>query len=112
MGELRILLTNEPRSYREAIAGAIRSIKPNTEVFVAGPEELDAKVKRLSPQLVICSHATPTVELRSLVWVELYPDHGSISTVSIDGERSAVVGIDLADLLSTVDRAEDLAKAG
>ena len=112
MGELRILLTNEPRSYREAIAGAIRAIKPNTEVFVAGPEELDAKVKHLSPQLVICSHATPTVELRSLVWVELYPDHGSISTVSIDGERSTVVGIDLVDLLSTVDRAEDLAKAG
>src|SRR4028119_1793743 len=82
MGELRILLTNEPRSYREAIAGAIRSIKPNTEVFVAGPEELDAKVKRLSPQPVICSHATPTVELRSLVWVELYPDHGSISPIS------------------------------
>ena len=112
MGELRILLTNEPRSYREAIAGAIRAIKPNTEVFVAGPEELDAKVEHLSPQLVICSRATPTVELRSLAWVELYPDHGSISTVSIDGERSTVVGIDLADLLSTVDRAEDLAKAG
>jgi len=66
----------------------------------------------MSPQLVICSHATPTVELRSLVWVELYPDHESISTVSIDGERSTVVGIDLADLLSTIDRAEDLAKAG
>ena len=112
MGELCILLTNEPRSYREAIAGAIRAIKPNTEVFVAGPEELDAKVKGLSPQLVICSRATPTVEFRSLVWVELYPDHGPISTVSIDGDRSTVVGIDLADLLSTVDRAEDLAKAG
>jgi hypothetical protein len=81
-------------------------------VFVAGSAELDAKVKRLSPQLVICSRAPPTVELRSLVWVELHPDHGSISTVSIDGERSTVVGIDLADLHSTVDRAEDLVKAG
>ena len=111
MGELRILLTNEPRSYREAIAGAIRALKPNTEVFVAGSEELDAEVKRLSPQLVVCSRATPTVELRSLVWVELYPGHGSISTVSIDGERSTVVGIELGDLLSTVDRAENLTKA-
>jgi hypothetical protein len=111
VGELRILLTNEPRSYREAIAGAIRALKPNTDVFVAGSEELDAEVKRLSPQLVVCSRATPTVELRSLVWVELYPGHGSISTISIDGERSTVIGIELADLLSTVDRAEDLAKA-
>ncbi len=112
MGELRILLTNEPRSYREAIAGAVRALKPNTEVFVAGPEDLDAEVKRLSPQLVFCSRATPLVERRSLVWVELYLDHGSISTVSIDGERSTVVDIELADLLVTVDRAEGLSKAG
>jgi hypothetical protein len=112
MGELRILLTNEPRSYREAIASVIQALKPNTEVFVAEPEELDAEVQRLSPQLVVCSHATPTVELRSLVWVELYPDHGFISTVSIDGERSTVADIELVDLLSTVDRAEDLAKTG
>ena len=111
MGDLRILLTNEPRSYREAIAGAIRVLKPNTEVFVSGSEELEAEVKRLSPQLVICSHATPFVELRFPAWVELYPDHGSISTVSIDGERSTVVDIELADLLSTVERAQDLAKA-
>ncbi len=111
MGGLRILLTNEPRSYREAIAGAVRALKPNTEVFVAGPENLDAEVKRRSPHLVVCSQATPLVERRSLVWVELYPDHGSISTVSIDGERSTVVDIELADLLITVDRAEDFARA-
>ena len=111
MCELRILLTNEPRSYREAIASVFRALKPNTSVFVAEPEELDAEVQRLSPQLVFCSHVTPTVELRSPVWVELYPDHGSISTVSIEGERSTVADIELVDLLSTVDRAEDLAKA-
>ncbi len=111
MGELRILLTNEPRSYREAIASVIRVLRPNTEVFVAGHEDLDAEVRRLGPQLVVCSQATPLVELRSLVWVELYPDHGSISTVSIDGERSTVADLELADLLVTVDRAEDLAKA-
>ncbi len=112
MCELRILLTNEPRSYREAIASVIRALKSNTEAFVAGPEELEAEVRRLSPQLVVCSHATPTVELRSLVWVELYPDHGSISTVSIDGEHSTVADIELVDLVSTVDRAEYLAKTG
>jgi len=111
VGELRILITNEPRSYREAIAGAFRALKPNTQVFVAEPEALDNEVKRLRPQLVVCSHATPTVEVAALVWVELYPGHGSISTVSICGERSTVIGIELADLLSTIDRAEELANA-
>lgn len=111
MGELRILLANEPRSYREAIAGALRALKPNISVFVAESEQLDDEVKRLSPQLVVCSRATPTVDLRSPVWVELYPGHGSVSTINIGGERSTVVEIELADLLSTIDRAEDLTRA-
>jgi hypothetical protein len=92
-------------------SGRLRALKPNIQVCVAEPEALDTEVKRLSPQLVVCSRATPTVEVGTLVWVELYPGHGSISTISICGERSTVVGIELADLLSTIGRAEDLAKA-
>lgn len=108
----RILLTNEPRSYREAMAGAFRALKPHTEVFVAEPEALDAEVARLSPQLVVCSHASPTVKIEALGWVELYPGHGSLSTVSVGGQRSTVVGIELADLLRTIDRTEALARSG
>ena len=109
---MRILLTNEPRSYREAMAGAFRALKPHTEVFVAEPEALDAEVARLSPQLVVCSHASPTVKIEALGWVELYPGHGSLSTVSVGGQRSTVVGIELADLLRTIDRTEALARSG
>ncbi len=110
MSGLRVLLANEPRSYRETLAAAIRILKPDTEAFVIEPDELDAEVERLGPQLVICSRATPTVKARSLAWVELYPEHGSVSVVSVGGKRSAVAEIGLGDLLMVIERTETLAR--
>jgi hypothetical protein len=110
MSGLRILLANEPRSYRETLAAAFRILKPNTDVLVVDPDELDAEVERLSPHLVICSRATLTVKARSLAWVELYSEHGSVSVVSVGGERSTVAGIGLGDLLMVIERTETLAR--
>ena len=110
MSGVRILLANEPRSYRETLAAAFRILKPNTSVFVIDPDKLDGEVERLSPQLVICSRTTPTVETRSLAWVELYSEHGSVSVVSVGGKRSTIAWIELADLLGVIDRTESLAK--
>ena len=112
MTGLRILLANEPRSYRETLAAAIRILKPNIEVFVVDPDELDSEVERLGPQLVICSRTTPTVEMQSLAWVELYPEYSSESVVSVGGERSTISWIELADLLRVIDRTESLTKEG
>jgi hypothetical protein len=112
MSGLRILLANELRSYREALAAAFRILKPNTEVFTIEPDKLDSEVERLSLHLVICSRATPTVKTQSLAWVELYPEHGSVSVVSVGGERSTIAWIELADLLRVIDRTESLAKEG
>jgi hypothetical protein len=110
MSGLRILLANEPRSYRETLAAALRILKPNIEVFVVDPDELDAEVERLGPQVVICSRATPIVKARSLAWVELYPEHGSVSMVSVGGKRSTIAGIGLGDLLMVIERTETLAR--
>jgi hypothetical protein len=112
MSGLRILLANELRSYRETLAAAFRILKPNTEVFAVDPDKLDSEVERLSPQLVICSRATPTVKTQSLAWVELYPEHGSVSVVSVGGECSTFAWIELADLLRIIDRTESLAREG
>jgi hypothetical protein len=110
MSGVRVLLANEPRSYRETLAAAFRILKPNIEVFVIDPDKLDVEVERLSPQLVICSRTTPTVERQSLAWVELYPEYSSVSVVSVGGERSTIAWIDLADLLWVIDQTENLEK--
>ncbi len=101
----RILLANEPRSYRQAIACVLRELRPCLEVAETEPGALDRELRRSVPQLVICSHATPAVQGTAPAWVELYTDHGPLSSVAIGKERSTVPEIDLADILLIVDRA-------
>jgi CheY-like chemotaxis protein len=68
---MRVLLVNEPRSYREIFAGAFRVLRPHIEVVTAEPEELEEVASRLQPDAVVCSNTTP--ELRTAVgaWMEV-----------------------------------------
>jgi hypothetical protein len=103
MNGARVLVACELRSYREAIAAAFRLLRPNVEVFEAEEEDLDREVGRLDPDLVVCSRLTARVEKRAPNWVELYPEYGPHSVVSVRGERSTIEGIQLSDLLSVLD---------
>jgi hypothetical protein len=108
-----VLLANEPRAYRESIAQVFRQLRPNVEVVTAEPDELEDRVLRLAPDMVIFSEATGLVRERVPLWVELYPGYGPGSVVGGAGEeRSTVEEIQLSDLLSVVDRAERLAQWG
>ncbi len=111
MHKLRVMVANEPRSYREAIATTFQLLRPDVEVAIAEPEAIDAETARLTPHLAICSRLTASVKTAVLAWIELYPEHESIARICVGGEHSTIVGIELADLLSIVDRAESLAKA-
>lgn len=102
----RILIALDLRSYHEMIAAAFRDLRPDVEVFDAEPNNLDREVLRVRPDLVVCSRATPLVKSRVPHRVELYPDHDSRSVVCVEGECSAVENIQLADLLSVIDRVE------
>jgi hypothetical protein len=104
-----ILLANEPRAYRGSIAEVFRRLRPNVEVITTEPEELEARILRLAPDMVICSDATSVVRERVPFWVELYPEYGSRSAVGIEGRRTTIEEIQLSDLLSILDRAERLA---
>lgn len=106
MDRLRVLLANELCSYRQAIAGTLRALRPGVEVTDIGPECLDSEAQRLAPHVVFCSRATPTVRRIASSWVELYREHdASVSYVSVGGKVSKVVGgMELEDLLSVIDR--------
>jgi hypothetical protein len=106
MNGTRILVACELQSYRQALAAAFRELRPDVEVFEAEKEDLDREVERLGPDLVVCSRLTARVEDHAPSWVELYPNHGVCSVVSVLGERSTVEGIQLSDLLSIIDRAQ------
>ena len=109
-GRPRVLMANEPRAYREGIAAVISQLRPTVVVETVEPDALDASIKRYVPDMVICSKATETLKGRVRVWVELYPENGAISVASIDGRRMEYTEIQLPDLLSIVDKAEELAR--
>jgi hypothetical protein len=103
-------MANEPRSYRETIAEAFRALRPGMEVITVEPADLDDSVRRLAPDVVICSEATDTVRENVPIWVELYPRHQARSVVSVGGRCEEYAEIELTDLLAILDRAEGLTR--
>jgi hypothetical protein len=95
---VRILVGNEPRSYRE--------------VIIVAPEDLDGAVvqRRPRPQLVLCSRLTEVVETRGLAWVLLYPHGEAHVVISIAGRRQTAPDLDLDGLLCLIDQTELLAR--
>lgn len=110
-GRPLVLMANEPRAYREGIAAVIGQLRPEVEVTTVEPNALDASISRFSPDMVICSKATDALKGRVPVWVELYPENAARSVASIGGRRMEYAEIQLPDLLSIVDQAEELAGA-
>ena len=104
---LRVLLANEPRSYRESIAAVFRQLRPGLNVKVVEPEALESTVVRFDPDVAICSRVTGTVRERVPVWVELYPEQAAHSVASEGGRRTEFAEIQLLDLLGILDRAAD-----
>lgn len=116
MEEVRALVANDPRIYREVIAAALRELRPLVEVVVAEPEELDREVERVRPHLVICNQATAIVRGGGcLCWVVLYPDGEDRAEVGgagvVGGAARLLTGVGVADLLSVMDETELLCRA-
>jgi hypothetical protein len=109
-GRPRVLMANEPRAYREGIAAVIGQLRPEVEVRIVEPDALDTSIERFSPDMVICSKATDALKGGVRVWVELYPDNDALSVANIGGRRMEYAEIQLPDLLSIVDKAEELAQ--
>ena len=107
-GKLRVLLANEPHSYRESIAAVFRQLRPELDVEVAEPGDLGDSVSRFSPDVAICSRATDEVRDSVPVWVELYPEYAARSVASERGRRTEFAEIQLQDLLAIVDRAANI----
>ena len=99
-----MIVANELRSYRQILARAIGMARPDVEVTVVAPALLKTEVRRIEPDLVVCSCARPAVEAGTRAWVELYRDHGPVSVVCVDGLRSSVQDMELDDIFRFIDR--------
>lgn len=110
MDDMRILVANEPRAYRDVIAAAFRELRPQHEVIPVEPDQLDGEVARLHPHLVICSRLSEMVETGPLTWVMLYPDNETRTVISIAGEQTVAADVEFSELLSVIDQTELIAQ--
>ena len=101
---MRILIGNEPRAYREAIAAALRVIRPNASSVLVEPGDLDGEVRRVKPHLVVCSSSSTTIEDHAQSWVMLYPDGRSEAIISLDGKTTTVPNVEFTTLLEVLDK--------
>ena len=102
MNAKRILVSNELRSYAEAVSLALRVLCPSADVFEVEQRYLKREVRRLCPDMVVCSCATDAVAAQVPTWVELYPNCESFSRVCIDGTCSTIENLELSDLVEIV----------
>ncbi len=110
MGKICVLLANEPRVYREAMATAFRRLRPGAEIIVAEADELDEQIRDLRPHLVMSSQAARCLEDHPLSHVLLYSEGESKALVSLDGQQTAILDVELDDLLLVIDRVQDVLK--
>jgi|SRR5215210_3312191 len=107
---MRVLISIEPRSYREAIGESLRSLRPHLKVAVVEPEDLWGEIVRFKPALVVADQpdTLPTAGRRD--WVEFRPYEKPPVRICLGGRLRELMEVDLPDLLSVVDEAEELAQ--
>ena len=107
-----VVFAIEPRSYRQVMGEAIRSMRPHVDVVVLEPGTLEAAVARLDPDLVFADRPASSPASGGPAWVEFRPYEEPPARVSLAGRTWELGEVDLEDLLSLVDEAEGLSGEG
>ena len=112
---LRVLITVEPRMYREAIALAIQHHRPDAEVLLVSESVLDGQASGFAPHLLVRNDGddgfVPEELLEGVVCrAEVLYTDSMATRVSLAGGGSYTIGdACVDDLLALVDEAEGLA---
>ena len=109
---VRVLVTVEPRMYREAIALALQRNRPEAEVLLVPEEVMDGQAKDFAPHVLVRNDTDGVVPeglLGSVVCrMEVLYTDGMAARVSVDERSYTIEDATMEDLLSLVDEAEDL----
>jgi hypothetical protein len=104
-----VLIAIEPRSYRQVIGRTIQALRPHVEVVVLEPSTLEAGVARLDPDLVFADRPASSSS-GGPAWVEFRPYEEPPARVRLAGRTWELSEVELSDLLSIVDRTEELSR--
>jgi hypothetical protein len=109
---VRVLVTVEPRMYREAIALAVQRNRPEAEVMIVPEDVLNGQVKDFAPHVLVRSDSDRVVPeglLGSVVCrMEVLYTDGMAARVSVGDRSYTIEDATMEDLLALVDETEDL----
>ena len=105
---MRVLIAIAPTMYWETLELALLRYRPQVEVRISTPADLDREVAAFKPQVVVCNEVTPTVRENVPSWVEAPPSHSSDATIHVLGQGEARIGdISSGHLFEVIDRTEE-----
>ena len=102
-----VLIAIELRFYRQVIGQTIQAKRPHVKVVVLEPDTLEAGVARLDPDLVFANRPASSSS-GGPAWVEFRPYEQPPARVCLAGRAWELEEVELSDLLSIVDRTEEL----
>ena len=111
---VRVLITLEPRMYRQAIALALQRNRPDSEVMLAAEVSLNGQVHEFAPHVIVRSDSggeIPEGQLGGSVVCRvevLYTDHMGVRVSVVGGRSYTIEDASMNDLISVVDEAEGL----
>ena len=109
---VRVLVTVEPRMYREAIALAVHRHRPEAEVMLVPENILDGQVESFGPHVLVRNDSDgeiPEWLLGSVVCrVEVLFTDGMVARVSVGDRSYEIEDASIGDLLALVDEADGL----
>ena len=109
---VRVLVTVEPRMYREAIALAVQRNRPEAEVMLVPEDVLDGQMEDFAPHVLVRNDSdgvAPEELLGSVVCcMEVLYTDGMAARVSVGDSSHTIEDATMEDLLALVDEAEDL----
>jgi len=108
---VRVLVTVEPRMYREAIALAVQRNRPEAKVMLVSEEVMNGQVEAFAPHVLVrndADRAVPEGLLSSVVCrMEVLYTDGMAARVSVGGSSYTIEDASIDDFLSLVDEAEE-----
>jgi hypothetical protein len=109
---VRVLVTVEPRMYREAIALAVQRDRPNSEVMLVSEDVMDGQVAEFAPHVLVRNDSDRVVPEglpgNVVCRMEVLYTDGMAARVSVGGNSYTIEDATMEDLLALVDEAEEL----
>jgi hypothetical protein len=107
-----VLVSIDPHAYNETIGIVIGKLRPHLEVRIIEPEDLEAKVALLHPEVVIGGLPETATAGAKFAWAEFSPYDEPAARIRVGTRRWELCDVSFDDLLSVVDEAERIARTG